>query len=310
MDEREEKNLIIRNYFKVNSNNRACPYYKNNKIKINDDIYLTKKLSGNDNDKYEIYTAIIKINNKNYKMACRLGFNSNVEQVPQGKSIHFPVYYGYKVCYYYTCKEYKEIKDIANLPLILQKSIINIKAKKIPADISFEVGLHSKLPLIFTNLGDGNLNDFTSKSKLTEKQLFDFIAQIYLTMYFITIEIEKIDVEKVATTFLFEKIKKKTDFYYKINNINYCLPKSDYLFTINKIKLNKNANLNKNLKIITDYFLSLRILTPAIKLFLTNINSNKSITFDSIIKSLVENNVLLDVNKTKNSLSMSGSKPN
>jgi len=79
--------------------------------------------------------------------------------------------------------------------------------------------------------------------------------------------------------------------FYKINDIKYYLPKSKYLFSINKINQNKNANLNKNLKKITDYFLSLKILTPKIKLFLNKINK-RTISFDLILKLLVENKVL------------------
>jgi len=297
MDEREKNNLIIQNYFKTNKKIENCPYNEKNKIKINDDIYLTKKIYEDDN--CETYIGIIKINNKNYKISCQFGYCSYSNYITnqlllklQGKNIHFPVYYGYNTCYYMN-KDIREIKDISNLPLILQKLIIRNKSIEISDDMYFEVVLHSKLPLIFTNFRNGNINDFISKSKITEKQIFNFIAQIYLTMFFITKEIERIDIEDIGTTFVFEKIKKKTNFFYNLNNNKYYLPMSDYLFSIYKIETNKNANLNKNLKTITDYLLSLRILTPKIKLFLSNINNNRIITFDLILKLLVENKILL-----------------
>jgi len=92
-------------------------------------------------------------------------------------------------------KIYKDVKKIAHLPLIIQKNIIKGFSKKLDPELGFEKYLHSKLPIIFTKLYEGDLENYINKLNITEKELFNYIAQIYLTIFFIIKEIEKIDIK-------------------------------------------------------------------------------------------------------------------
>ena len=79
-----------------------CPYIYKNKVKILDNIYLTKKI--NENDKEAIYEAIIEIKDKKYKVACNLGSSSKTSYLNfpnMNECIHFPILYTELYCYIY-----------------------------------------------------------------------------------------------------------------------------------------------------------------------------------------------------------------
>ena len=99
-----------------------CPYIYKNKVKILNNIYLTKKISNSDNE--EIYEAIIKINNNKYKVACSLGPSSKplYFYFPNiNKCVHFPICYAELYCNFYFIVKNEKETNIKYYPKIIQK---------------------------------------------------------------------------------------------------------------------------------------------------------------------------------------------
>ena len=237
-----------------------CPYIYKNKVKILNNIYLTKKISNSDNE--EIYEAIIKINNNKYKVACSLGPSSKplYFYFPNiNKCVHFPICYAELYCNFYFIVKNEKETNIKYYPKIIQKMYYKEKKiiPKIHHDNLFNYILHNPLIFSFINLNNkGNLNDFLAKSNITKKAILNSLAQIYLSLFF-TFNIKDNDGLKICnpSIFLYEKIKKEGYYHYKIYNKDYYLPNLGFLFTINNFNRFPSKNTrNDNLISISKYF--------------------------------------------------------
>ena len=260
--EKRNKNAeIIMNNFK-GLKKIDCPYIYKNKVKILDNIYLTKKISEN-NKKEEIYEALIKIKNKIYKVACSLGPSSKPVYFyfPNiNDCIHFPICYAELFCSFYQFVKNEKETNIKYYPEIIQNMYYKEK-KLIPKIHNEDLFTHTlKNPLIFSFLNlmntKGNLNDFLAKSNISNKSILNSLAQIYLSLFF-TFKLKNNDGLKECnpTIFLYEKIKKEGYYHYKIYNKDYYLPNLGFLFTINKFnKFPSNITRNNNLISISKSF--------------------------------------------------------
>ncbi len=237
-----------------------CPYIYKNKVKILNNIYLTKKISNNDNE--EIYEAVVKINNNKYKVACSLGPSSKplyFNFPNMNKCVHFPICYGELYCSFYFIVKNEKETNIKYYPEIIQKMYYKEKKRipKIHQDDLFNYILHNPLIFSFINSNTkGNLNDFLAKSNITKKAVFNCLAQIYLSLFF-TFNIKDNDGLKICnpSIFLYEKIKKEGYYHYIINNKDYYLPNLGFLFTINKFNRFPSKNTrNDNLISISKSF--------------------------------------------------------
>jgi len=261
--ERTKNAEILMNNFK-DLNKINCPYIYKNKVKILNNIYLTKKISDdNNNNNEEIYEAIIKINNNKYKVACSLGSTSKPLYFyfpNMNICIHFPIFYAELKCNLFNFVKNEKETNIKYYPQIIQNMYYKEKKiiPKIHPDDLFGHYMHNLLIFSFINLNNNkrNLNDFLNKSNITKKAIFNSLAQIYLSLFF-TFNIKDNDGLKNCnpSIFLYEKIIKEGYYHYIIYEKDYYLPNLGFLFTINKFNRFPSKNTrNDNLISISKSF--------------------------------------------------------
>lgn len=307
--QRSLKAEFLKKYFEEKYKKATCTFsYKKdaNKhiVKLFDNMYLVRKVNKTNNitETYEVYIQDNKNKHKLFLEFVNFDVNDyNVFTSIQNKNIHFPFFYDYKLCYYGALYNDDKI-NIKYLPQSVIKALNHYEKLlkeedeyyKNPKNVEpLTNWMRHKIILMFSQATDGDLQDFLSKSNLSNEAMLNCLAQILLASIFYNIETDNTHKSSISSNYLFEKIKKEGYFHYKLYNKDFYLKNMGFLFTINNLTIHSNNTINKNFTdVINDFFSSFNI--PFIdELKKTFSNQNKELLFKKIISILEKYNILL-----------------
>lgn len=307
--QRNLKAEFIKKYFEEKYKKSSCTFsYKNdgNKptVKLFDNMYLVRKVNKSNNitEAYEVYIQDDKIKHKLFLEFVYFNVNNyNILDSIKNKNIHFPIFYDYKICYYGRLYDDDKI-NIKYLPQTVIKALDHYEKLlkeedeyyKNPKNVDLLINwMRYKIIIMFTQATDGDLQDFLSKSNLSNEAMLNCLAQVLLASIFYNKETGYTHKSSISSNYLFEKIKKEGYFHYKLFDKDFYLKNMGFLFTINNLTIHSKTTINKNFTdVINDFFSSFNI--PFIdELKKSFLNENKELLFKTIISILEKHNILL-----------------